>query len=56
MPTEEVVSHTEATMAFPIVGEVVVVMGKRWRCIMVAYEDSGPDAPELRVRFKQVKE
>jgi hypothetical protein len=53
-PNEEVIGHTDATMAFPIVGEIVTVMGKRWRCVSVSYEEVGVEVPELRVRFRQV--
>jgi hypothetical protein len=54
--TEERVSDTRATMPMPIVGEVIVIMNRTYRCVGVAYHDSDETKgmPEVRVRFKEI--
>ena len=55
---EEVLGHTEASQPMPLIGETIVVMGTIYRCISVAYADAHETGgePEIRVRFKRVKE
>lgn len=56
--SEETVGHTEATQPMPVIGETIVVMSTIYRCISVAYADDKETGgePEIRVRFKRVKE
>lgn len=51
-PTDE----DEPNQSMPIVGEIVVVMNTRWRCVSVSWADEQETKgqPELRVRFKAV--
>jgi hypothetical protein len=59
MPSrDEPVSHTEATgptQPMPVVGELIMVMERMYRCVSVQYLDARETGtvPELRVRFRE---
>jgi len=62
MPTrndEEVLGHTTgATDPMPVIGSVIVVMGRLYRCVSVTYADSEETkgSAEIRVRFKELSD